>query len=292
MSLSSPRFFITGCSGFLGSTLIRELFANDPSLTLTLLEHHTKILLDEECATRATIVRGSFEDEVVLTEALHGVDVVIHLAAMTHAKNKELYAKINEDGTRALLESAEKAGVKHLLYVSTTALGESCGAYGKSKQNAENIVMSGNIPYTIVRFAEVYGGATNEGIERLIGLIKRSPIIPAVMDTFLTPVHIDDAMQALRVAIYRSAENNMYIIAGPETLQFVDAVRTIASALGRSVVVVPLPKTLLCLARSGVMFITSPDQIDRLICVKDYDNRLAMKDLNFSPRTLSEGLRD
>ena len=291
MSLSNPHFFVTGCSGFLGRTLIRELFANDPLVQLTLLEHHTKIILDEEYAHRATIVHGSFEDETVLTEALRGIDVVIHLAAMTHTKNNELYEKINQGGTKTLLQSGAMAGVKHFVFVSTTALGESCGAYGESKFHAEKIVMTGNVPYTIVRFAEVYGGATNEGIERLVGLVKRYPLIPAVMDTYLTPVQIDDAMSALRVAIYRTATNNIYVIAGPEKLRFVDAVQIIASAFGRRVVVIPIPQLLLRAIRSGMIFVSAPDQIDRLICEKDYDIRLAMSDLNFSPRTLYDGLR-
>ncbi|OGZ07006.1 MAG: hypothetical protein A2942_00325 [Candidatus Lloydbacteria bacterium RIFCSPLOWO2_01_FULL_50_20] len=287
MSSSNEHFFITGSSGFLGKMLLEKLLTGDPLLRLTLLEHHTKIVVEEKYRDRVVTVTGSLED----LRMLHNVDTVVHLAAITHTKNKDLYHVVNKEWTEQLLGLAKDAGVKHFVYVSTTALGDSCGPYGTSKLEAEKVVEQGGVPYTIVRFAEVYGALGNEGIERLINLVKRFPVIPYVTSTFLAPVYIDDAIAALRTAMCRSPENKTYIIAGPEKLSFADVVRDIASAMEKKIVPIPVPQVLLRIAKRAPPFFLVPDQVERLICEKDYNIDLTIHDLNFSPRSFREGLK-
>src|SRR3989344_4432275 len=149
------HFFITGSSGFLGKKLLEKLLMCDPLLRLTLLEHQAKIVIEEEYRDRVTVTTDTFEN----LRTLQGVDVLIHLAGATHAKNENLYRVINTEGTEKLLRLAKDSGVKHFICVSTTALGDSCGAYGASKLEAEKAVRRGGVPYTIVRFAEVYEAA-------------------------------------------------------------------------------------------------------------------------------------
>lgn len=268
--------------------LLRELLENDVSLRVTLLEHHSKIIIEEKYRERVTVIRGTFEE----AQMVPGIDAVVHLAAMTHANDKSLYRKINTEGTEVLLRSAKVSGVKHFVFVSTTALGASCGAYGESKREAEKVIASSEVPHTIVRFSEVYGGESNEGIERLIGTVRRHPLIPAVTGAFLAPLYIDDAIAALRSIVYSESTNKTYIIAGPEKLAFAEVVRTIAKVFGRKIAVISVPQSVLRALRGLPIFFSVTDQVERLICKKDYKNSAAVQDLDFSPRTFSEGLRD
>src|SRR3989338_67184 len=281
------HFFITGSSGFLGKKLLEKLLMCDPLLRLTLLEHQAKIVIEEEYRDRVTVTTDTFEN----LRTLQGVDVLIHLAGATHAKNENLYRVINTEGTEKLLRLAKDSGVKHFICVSTTALGDSCGAYGASKLEAEKAVRRGGVPYTIVRFAEVYGALGNEGIGQLINIVKRFPVIPYVTNTFLAPVYVDDAISALRAAMYRSPENNTYIIAGSKKISFYEAARGIASTFGKKIVCVPIPQVLIRAAKRGLFFLFAHDQVGRLICEKDYNIDLAIQDLNFSPRSFREGLQ-
>ena len=267
--------------------LLRKLLADDPHLRVTLLEHRSKVIREEKYRARVTVATGAFEN----LRTFQGADTLIHLAAVTHAKNGNLYRVVNTEGTEKLLRLAKDSGVKHLVYVSTTALGDSCGAYGASKLEAEKAVERGGVPYTIVRFAEVYGGEGKEGVERLISIAKRFPVVPYITNTFLAPVYVEDAIAALRTAIYRSPENKTYIVAGPERLSFYEAAYCIASAFGKKIVCVPIPQALLQIAKRACPFLFAPDQVERLICAKDYDSRLAIQDLKFSPCSFHEGLQ-
>lgn len=287
MNSGNNHFFITGASGFLGRTLVQQLLVGDPSLRLSLLEHHTRIVVPEKYRARVTVITSDFGN----LHTLEGVDAVIHLAAMTHAKHKNLYHAVNTEWTKTLLKLAKDSGVKHFVYVSTTALGDSCGTYGASKLKGEEAVQQSGLPYTIVRFAEVYGGESREGIERLINVVKSFPIVPYVTNTFLAPVYVDDATAALSAALYRTPENKTYIIAGPERLSFRVAVQIIASVCGKKIVRVPIPQVFMQIVARVLTFLSAPDQVERLIGEKNYDNSLARQDLNFSPRSFREGLK-
>lgn len=287
MNSSSDHFFITGASGFFGGVLLQKLLADDPSLRLTLLEHRRKIIVEERYRDRVTTLVGGLEARY----ALDGVDTVIHLAATTHAKDRDLYRVTNTEGTKKLLGLAKDSGVKHFIYVSTTALGDSCGAYGASKLDAEKAVRQSGIPYTIVRLSEVYGGESHEGIERLIGVTRSFSVIPYVMNTFLAPVYVDDALAALSSAIHHSPENKTYVIAGPERLSFSQVIENIALAFGKKVLCVPIPQVFLRITGRMLSFLSAPDQVERLICEKDYDSHLAVQDLGFLPRSFREGLQ-
>lgn len=76
------------------------------------------------CSTAKWV--GDIRDEALLSEALEGVDVVVHTAAL-HAPHvgrfsDERFEAINVDATRRLAGLAADRGVRHFVFTSTTAL--------------------------------------------------------------------------------------------------------------------------------------------------------------------------
>ena len=175
--------------------------------------------------------------------------------------------------------------MSHFVYVSTLSAGAEFGSYGASKAEAENILRESGIPYTIIRLSEMYGGTGNEGLSKLIALVRRFPIVPYIPHAVFAPLYVDDAVQAIVRAATLSPQGKTYIIAGPVVLSFRDTVKTIASAFGKRVLTVPLPPVFL------LPFATASDQIERLTRRKNYDSSLAQEELSFRPRSFREGLR-
>lgn len=74
-------------------------------------------------------VKGDVRNEADVTKALEGIDAVAHLAAIVGdpacAKFSDEARETNWDGSVALFEAAEKAGVKRFVFAST------CSNYGK-----------------------------------------------------------------------------------------------------------------------------------------------------------------
>ncbi len=81
-------------------------------------------------ASAATLFRGSICDDLVLDDALAGVDVVFHHAAMGSVpRSVEIptaYQEVNVGGTLRVLEAARRHGVRRVVYAASSS------AYGNT----------------------------------------------------------------------------------------------------------------------------------------------------------------
>jgi dihydroflavonol-4-reductase len=199
--------FITGATGFVGSFVAEELLRR--GYTVRCLTRATSSLqwLEGLPVERVT---GSLTDAASLEKAVEGVDVIVHIAGLTAARNREEFFQGNQLGTRNLIQAALKAApnLKRFLHLSSltvsgpalsmeqpTLESDECKpltAYGASKKAAEDEVNSvkDKLPITIVRAPAVYGQrdtaifdyfkAVSNGISALIGFDdKRLSLIHA-----------------------------------------------------------------------------------------------------------------
>ena len=87
------KLLITGASSILGKNLITELL-NLKNITIRLIEFETPVKR-ENCET----FKADIRDAESLIRACSGIDVVIHLAALTHTSSVRAYFEVNERGT-------------------------------------------------------------------------------------------------------------------------------------------------------------------------------------------------
>jgi NADH dehydrogenase len=241
------------------------------------------------------IVRGDLLDGSTLDAAVDGVEIVVHLAAVTHARRARTYVETNVTGTVRLLEAAARHEVRRFVHVSTRAVSDAGGTYSRSKHLAERAVREAPVDHTIVRLPEIYGGAGAEGIDQIVARARRGAAIPVVGDGAdrICPMHVDDAVAALAGAVAAPAASGRTYTLGGECLtvrEFAEAcIRAFASksrirsvpviavaALGQLGRVLPLP--------------IYPDQLARLRADKPEVSPEAEGELGFTTRTLDEGL--
>jgi NADH dehydrogenase len=242
------------------------------------------------------VVRGDLADGPSLDAAVEGVEVVLHLAAVTHARRSRDYVETNVVGTMRLLDAAAMHRVRRFVHVSTRAVSEAGGAYSLSKHMAERAVRAAPVEHTIVRLSEMYGGAGTEGIDQIVSRARRGAAIPVVGDGAdqVCPMHVDDAVAALAGAVASPAASGRTYTLGGECLtvrEFADVcARTFSSnsrvrsvpvaavaALGQLGRVLPLP--------------IYPDQLARLRAAdKPEVSPEAESELGFRTRPLAEGL--
>ncbi|MGC4406727.1 NAD-dependent epimerase/dehydratase family protein [Rhizobium rosettiformans] len=157
----TPRLaLVTGGSGFVGGHLIRRLLSD--GWRVRALGRSTEALAGVQ-AMGAEPVAGDLVNLASLTQAMEGVEVVFHVAA--HFKlwgPMSQFRQINVDGTRNVVEAAERAGVRRVVYVSAAAVimglpGPMHGAteamalhkmsfapYATSKAEAEEVLLAAN----------------------------------------------------------------------------------------------------------------------------------------------------
>lgn len=231
-----------------------------------------------------------------------GIDAVLHLAAVTHSADPDLYDRTNRLGTANVLQAAQAAGARRFVHVSTRAIDLAGGAYSRSKAAAEALVAASPLAWTILRPAEVYGAGGGEGIDRLIAAVAARPIVLVVADrrARVAPLHVDDAVEAIAQAVLRDAAiGRVYTLAGPEEMSFRELAARVAGHLGVRRLLVPIPLPLIArivggtaraMRRLGLRPPIVPDQIPRLLAPKPSDIGPARADLGFAPRTLEAGL--
>nr|WP_184308837.1 GDP-mannose 4,6-dehydratase [Anaerosolibacter carboniphilus] len=144
---------VTGCTGFLGSYLAKELEnrgANVVGLVRDLVPNSN--LYSEPKISNMCMVNGSLEDLEIIERALgeHEIDTVFHLAAQAIVgvanRNPISTFKANIMGTWNILEACRRSPlVKRVIVASSDK------AYGDQEQLPydENMPLQGNHPYDV-----------------------------------------------------------------------------------------------------------------------------------------------
>jgi nucleoside-diphosphate-sugar epimerase len=142
------RFLITGGAGFMGINLIRHLLARGHAVRSYDIAPFTY-----PEAAEIDVIEGDIRDASLHESAFEGVDVVVHCAAALPLADPGEIHSTNVDGTRMMLEAAERFGTPRFIHTSSTAVYGipdhhplveedrmiGVGPYGASKVAAEEV---------------------------------------------------------------------------------------------------------------------------------------------------------
>lgn len=248
------KTLVTGATGFVGSHLAEALRRRGDEVT-ALARSAAKAAALEPLGVR--VVSGDLHDRAALERAVEGQDVVYHVAGVVAARNEADFLAANRDGTRHVVEAAERAGVGRLVFVSSmaaagpTARGRPLRgdepprpvtAYGRSKLAAEGVVTASLLPWTIVRPPMVYGPRDQEVLK--VFRMARLGIAPVLGDGTqeLSAVHGADLADALVAAgTTAAAAGRTYYACHPEVFTGADMARAVGRAMGRRPAVIRVP---------------------------------------------------
>ena len=249
--------FITGATGFLGSHVARVLAECGADLRLLVRANsNTKNIAD----LRAEVVTGDLRDPASLQNGSAGCDVVFHVAAdyrLWVRDPVEMY-RANVEGTRAILEAANKNGVRRVVYTSSVAtmgftsnghsadenspvsLANMIGPYKRSKFMAEQVAIEaarGGQDVVIVNPSTPVGERdikpTPSG-RIVVDFLKKK--FPAYVDTGLNLVDATECARGHVAALEKGRGGERYILGG-ENLTLKQILNKLAAITG-----LPSPK--------------------------------------------------
>src|SRR5262245_47320686 len=262
------RIFVTGASSPLAVGVLRQLLLNS-SLEVWCGRHRRDIPFADP---RLHAIDLDLKSDLSPALSLTSFDLVVHFAGLTHSSDEKEYWNINLEGTIRLAEATRKNGCRRFVYISTRCATPGSGAYGESKLAAEQELQK--LEWTsllILRPAEIYGGGSNEGIDRMITFGRRWRIVPALFghsNLFFAPVYVDDFTRFAAELIQQHDRGvRIETMCGPEDLSGME----LAYRICRRYRAVPLPlwwpAVSVCLkALHKIGFaIAKPDQLPRLI---------------------------
>jgi nucleoside-diphosphate-sugar epimerase len=153
---------ISGGAGFLGLHLARRLLADGHQVrTLDVVP-----LDDDGLEAAVEELRGDVRDRDAVARLVAGADVVVHAAAALPIQaSRDTIRSVNVGGTENVLRASDEAGVRRVVFISSTAVYGvpekhpieeddplvGVGWYGESKIDAEGLSRVAAVETTIIR---------------------------------------------------------------------------------------------------------------------------------------------
>ncbi len=233
--MSAGAVAVTGASGFVGGALCRTLASRG-------WEVHA-LVRDPVRATSppgGRVARCVLPDEID-ESALAGADALVHCAYATAEIDLARAKRVNEDGTRRVLEAARRAGVRRLVFVSTIAAhADAPSYYARSKHALEGLFDSGRD--AVVRPGLVIGRDGHGLFQQLLDNLRRLRVVPLFGGGRqpLQTVHVDDVCEAIARVVEQDLAG-AFNVAEPDPPTFESFMRMMADRLGLRCLFVALP---------------------------------------------------
>ncbi|MEX2132376.1 MAG: NAD-dependent epimerase/dehydratase family protein [Pseudohongiellaceae bacterium] len=260
MNASDQTVLVTGASGFIGCRLCA--FLKQEGYPVRAMVRQPQTFHDFDGVTSCY---GDLEDPDSLAQACDRVHTVYHLAGVAHTGRswQPLYQRMIVDATENLLEAAIAAGVKRLVYFSSSLATAAAlhpklaTAYGLAKLEAEKNLQKaqqrGAIEIAILRPVNVYGPGMKGNIATMIRLIqkRRLPPLPRLQNR-LSLVSVKDLCRAaLLTGTLSRAVGNTWLVSDGRSYRINDIEAAVYQALGRKKPGWHSPRVVLYLAALG-----------------------------------------
>jgi len=292
------RVLVTGGAGFIGSHLVALLA--ERGFKVRVLDNFSRSSVNLEDLGGVEVVIGDVRDYDVVSKATRGVDVVVHLAALTDASESlEIpgeYLEVNVGGTLNICRAAR--GVKSLIYASSAAVyGDApvpvneesptrpISPYGASKLAGEAYVWAysrvNEYKPVVLRLFNVYGPRQSRGYAGVISEFVRRAVrgldLIVYGDGLRTRdfIHVRDVVELIAGIVERGGVSGVYNIGSGAPVRIIDLAHMVIRVAGSTSRIVHGPP------RPGDIRYSQAD-ISR-----------AVRELGFKPRVaLEDGLRE
>ncbi len=317
------KTLITGASGFVGSAVLRQLVQAGHSVRALLRLKSDRRNLD---GLPVEIVYGDLTETDSLSAALAGCDALFHVAAdyrLWVTRPDDMY-QTNVSGTRNLMLTAARVGLKRIVYTSSVAtlgitsdgspadettpvtLDDMIGHYKRSKFLAEaevkRLADQHDLPVVIVNPSTPVGPRdirpTPTG--RVI-VDAASGRIPAFVNTGLNLAHVDDVAVGHLLAFESGTVGKRYIL-GAQNMTLKEILTRVAIMAGQPPPKVRLPHILVLpiayLAEAWARLTGGNEPlvtVDGVRLAKKqmfFTSQRAKLELGFNPRPVEEAFRD
>ncbi len=206
--------------------------------------------MEEGPSTGLEIHLGDVTDPPSLARAFQGVDVVFHLAGVRRAPSRQLFFKVNSEGTRNVCEAMLQSGARRLVFCgSLAASGPSSPDrprleedpprpqewYGESKLEGERIAFSyrARLEVTSARPCRILGPGDRENLAFFKLLRKGIRLSIGGGPRPLSLIDVQDVANFLiLLAQHPRAEGETFFVAAPGTMTLEEVEDRAASALG------------------------------------------------------------
>ena len=240
--LDGTSVLITGGTGSLGKSLVEFLLKETKVRRIAIFsrdelkQQHMRNQFHEDPRLRWFL--GDIRDLDRLKRAFHGVDYVIHAAALKQVDTGEYnpmeFIKTNVLGSQNVIDASIDAGVKRVVALSTDKASSPINLYGATKLTADKLFVAANnysfsygTTFSVVRYGNVMGsrGSVIPFFKELASQGKPLPITDLRMTRFW--ISIENAVKFVIDSLEMMTGGELYVPRIP-SLKIIDLANAVS----------------------------------------------------------------
>lgn len=258
---------LTGASGFVGQAVLSRLLVDGKHRPRGAYRR----LPDPVSPGAESCLITDLGVEADWQTPLFGIDTVVHCAARVHVMEESAadpllaFRRANVEGTLRLAHQAAEAGVRRFVFLSSikvngerTELGKPFTAddtpapldpYGVSKWEAEQALLAlaaqTSMQVVIIRPVLVYGPGVKANFRSMMNWLSKGVPLPfGAIGNQRSLVALDNLVDLVVTCIdHPEAANQVFLVSDGEDLSTTSLLRRMASALGKSPLLLPMPSS-------------------------------------------------
>lgn len=239
--LENASILVTGGTGSFGKAFIAHALAELNPRRVAVLSRDELKQSEMRAAFPDERMRwflGDIRDRERLTRAFHGVDYVVHAAALKQVDTAEYnpieYVKTNIMGSQNVIDAAIDTGVKKVVALSTDKASSPINLYGATKLTADKLFIAANnltqgfgTSLAVVRYGNVMGsrGSVIPLFQKLASEGKPLPITDSRMTRFW--ITLPQAVQFVVDSFDQMRGGELYVPRIP-SMRIMDLVEAVA----------------------------------------------------------------
>lgn len=247
------RVAIFGGTGFVGHYLVNALLsASMHPVLLVRPGSESKV----EQRDRCTLIPGDISNPDAVKDTLTEADAAIYNIGILREfpKRGVTFEALHFDGARSAMDAASAAGTNRFLLMSANGVRADGSGYQRTKHSAERYLEATDLEWTIFRPSVIFGEphGRQEFATQLLHDIIDSPLPaplfyeglwPVGAGAFkLSPVNVEDVAQAFVTALAQpETRGKVLALGGPTVLSWREIIATIARAVGKTKMTMPVP---------------------------------------------------
>ena len=240
--LDGASVLITGGTGSLGKSLVEYLLRETKVRRIAIFsrdelkQQHLRAQFQNDPRLRWFL--GDVRDLNRLKRAFHGVDYVIHAAALKQVDTGEYnpmeFVKTNVLGSQNVIDASIDAGVRRVVALSTDKASSPINLYGATKLTADKLFVAANsysfaygTTFSVVRYGNVMGsrGSVIPFFQEIAAQNKPLPITDLRMTRFW--ISIESAVKFVIDSLEMMTGGELYVPKIP-SMKIIDLARAVA----------------------------------------------------------------
>ena len=304
---------VTGASGFVGGGLLSRLVRDGFIGNYATRNHNASLVLP----SWQNIAVGNITENTCWSNALEGVNTVVHTAARVHVMNESgpdalsKFEEVNVAGTINLAKQAANSGVRRFVFLSSikvngdfTNIGSPFSSdsvvspndsYAISKYKAEQYLFklaeNSDMEVVVIRPPLVYGPMVKANFYNMMVWVNKGLPLPfGAIENKRSLVALDNLVDLIiKCVSHEDAANQIFLVSDDEDLSTTQLLRRTAEAMDLTSRLIPIPHRLL---KSSLKIIGKSGLAERLCGSLQVDISKTKELLEWTPPlSVDEGLK-